>query len=180
MINTLCKAITLALLIMLPLSSSYGSGEGEIKLPLVHITNSVETSYTWFGIIIDSASNDIVAMYKDRFSDEKDKTPEHFLYELSDIAYDEGVAISSRKGIDIVKVSCDNFEPAYGGVVTLTFFKNLIKKKKKSVELEVLREDNRWTIIHNGKKVKKMFFKANKKMGVVYGIKKIVFTYEKS
>ena len=180
MITNLFRTFALTSLILSIFNTSYAfeKKEGHIALPLVYITNNAETTYTWFGVIIDPESKNILAMYKDRHYQEKEQETEQFLYDLSDVAHDEGVAISSRKGIDVVKVSSSNFDPTYGGDVTLTYFKIVRTSKKKSIPITVERDGDRWAIYHEGKKVKEMFFKVNRKLGVVYGVKKIEFTYD--
>ena len=102
----------------------------------------------------------------------KGKTVEETIYDTDGAK--EGIILMEQSGREVVKLVSENFSPYNGGNVVLDYLYNGITGKRKSLEMDLSRDGDEWSLYINGRKSTTMHFVKNKKalVGVV-GIKDI-------
>jgi hypothetical protein len=88
----------------------------------------------------------------------------------------KGISLCSEGDIEVIRLKIlDRFEPIHGGPFKLDYLYNGIKGSRRSVELEAVREGNKWVIQFDGKTVKRANVVSNKVFGKVIGVSQIKF-----
>ena len=102
----------------------------------------------------------------------KGKTVEETIYDTDGAK--EGIILMEQSGREVVKLVSENFSPYNGGNVVLDYLYDGITGKRKSLEMDLSRDGDEWSLYINGRKSTTMHFVKNKKalVGVV-GIKDI-------
>jgi hypothetical protein len=97
-------------------------------------------------------------------------------YNINETKGRNGVSLCSEGDVEVIRLKIlDRFEPTHGGPFKLDYLHNGIKGSRKSVELEALREGDKWVIKLNGTIVKRANVVSNKVFGKVIGVSKILF-----
>lgn len=104
----------------------------------------------------------------------QDKSVENIA--ISEAEGRKGFALCKEGNLDVITLKVmERFEPVYGGPVKLVYLVNGIKGSRATIELEAVREGNKWVIKNNGAIVKKAHVVSNKILGKVIGVSKIQF-----
>jgi hypothetical protein len=87
-----------------------------------------------------------------------------------------GAALSEREGQDVVTIQFSaRFEPIYGGPLKIIFLQNGITGRRGDIDLDFIREGNRWILKRNGRVASVLTVKANRMLSKVIGIQSITF-----
>lgn len=91
---------------------------------------------------------------------------------------EKGIVIFAAKGRDILKLLSSNFTPAYGGLIVMDYLYNGVTKTRRSIEFDLIRAGDKWSVMQKGVKVKGFHIIKNRKrfIGEV-GIKNIITKY---
>lgn len=97
-------------------------------------------------------------------------------YNISETKGRKGVSLCNEGDIEVIRLKIlDRFEPVQGGPFKLDYLYNGIKGSRRSVELEAVREGNKWVIQFEGHTVKRANVVSNKVFGKVIGVSQIKF-----
>ena len=97
-------------------------------------------------------------------------------YNINEDKARRGVSLCNEGSYEVVRLKVlDRFEPIQGGPFKLDYLYNGIKGTRRSVELEAVREGNKWVIKFNGATVKRANVVSNKFLGQVIGVSHIKF-----
>jgi hypothetical protein len=164
--NKICLTLFIALSLFNTIASASDSSEQNF------LTTTIEGEKRIINLILVlDDSFDITAIKMDDVRN--NKVFETSLFSTTNV--EQGIIIFSAKGRDILKLLSNNFTPAYGGLIVMDFLYNGVTKTRRSIDFDLNRVGDEWSILQNGKKVKGFHIIKNRKrfIGEV-GIRNII------
>jgi hypothetical protein len=139
---------------------------------LVDITNDEDDDITKVGIMVNDNTGEAELLYKKVVS-HNNEVLTFDKHKLETVA--EGVTFVKRGKREIVKMKLENIHPSEGADIILDYLYSGISGERKKEDLAVDRVGEDWIVRMDGKKVKSLHFKSNKKLLIgTIGIKDVV------
>jgi hypothetical protein len=89
-----------------------------------------------------------------------------------------GVVLLNYQGYDVAILQSNDFDPAHGGTMKITYLRNALANSYKSITVDLVRDGDEWHLMVDDQAghhvVTQGFFKANKFFGQVVGIDSII------
>jgi hypothetical protein len=126
---------------------------------LVKITNQEDKKTQVFSLSLDDKSDVKSFFYKTYNGEGKELSKKTFSADKAD----KKMVLYRSSGKDVVTIDAYKVSTGNGGFMQVDFLYNGITGSRKSIELELRRDADDWTLRKNGKKINKMHFISNKK-----------------
>lgn len=139
-------------------------------IDLVEITSDTDMLPSYMYVVLDKGGD--IAQFGKKDLDAKGNVMSRQEFSIS--LGSDGVVLKQINGRDIVVMRGHNVGPVYGGGLELDYLYNGITGSRKSFDMELAREDNKWEVLVEGKKVSHLHFKVHRKRFIgVIGVRKV-------
>ena len=161
------KNLSYCLLLMSLVAGQVFAAEQE----LAKITNDEDKKLTVLYVEVDDETSDAKKLIQRVYSEQGKVEIE---LKFSTLEVKKGVVLNKKKKREIVKLKSENFSAHNGGHAMIDTLYNGATGKRKSYEIEVLRNGDEWALAKDGEEFTRMHFVSHKVIGLgTVGIKKI-------
>lgn len=141
------------LVVLLLLSVNVFAGQQK----LLDISSDIDSETAKFYVQTDS-NHDVTGLVYTSYQGEKK-------LETKSVSVDQaenGVVLNRTKGRDIVKLTATNFSSANGGIAKITYLFNGATGRYGSMEIDLRRDGDTWSVYYQGKKIRGLKFLGKK------------------